>query len=124
MPINSRNKGATFERKVANILAEGLGSEVSRNLEQWRDGGHDLNGVTGFSIECKHCKDDSSNKWWEQAIKQAEVSGLRPLLIYRLNRKPIVWRFSAKDVLGFGSVEEFIEVRQEVALELIARLGK
>ena len=49
---NSRTKGATFEREVVNIIKEVLGEQVKRNLDQWRDGGHDI-ALGPYMIECK-----------------------------------------------------------------------
>lgn len=85
-----RSKGARGERELANLLAEHLGTEISRNLLQTRQGGHDLDGLP-FALEVKRHEQLSLNAWWEQATAQAESAGLPPALAYRQSRKP--WRF-------------------------------
>ena len=58
MPINSRNKGAQFERDVARILNEffqenGIDYETKRNLDQYQQKDQcDLN-IPFHSLECK-----------------------------------------------------------------------
>ena len=42
MSKSQRTKGAAFEREVVNIIKEALGEQVKRNLDQWRDGGHEI----------------------------------------------------------------------------------
>ena len=55
MPINSRNKGATFERQIANALMQDLNlrNPVKRILEQTRT--KELPDLTlgNWCIECK-----------------------------------------------------------------------
>lgn len=95
-----RSKGATAERELAKLLAEQLGSDITRNLEQTRSGGHDLTGVGAFALEVKRQEKLNINAWWEQAREQAERSGMKPALAYRQSRKP--WRFIVRlgDVSG------------------------
>lgn len=85
-----RSKGARGERELANLLAEHLGTEISRNLLQTRQGGHDLDGLP-FALEVKRHEQLNLNAWWTQATRQAESAGLPPALAYRQSRKP--WRF-------------------------------
>ncbi len=85
-----RSKGARAERELANLLAEELGTEISRNLLQARQGGHDLDGLP-FALEVKRHEHLNINAWWCQATRQAESAGLPPALAYRQSRKP--WRF-------------------------------
>jgi Holliday junction resolvase len=40
--MNSRAKGASAERELARVIHEHLGVRMVRNLEQYRQGGHDL----------------------------------------------------------------------------------
>ena len=51
--VNSRDKGATFEREVCSLIREHLGVEAKRNLMQTAEGGFDVLGVPGWAIECK-----------------------------------------------------------------------
>jgi Holliday junction resolvase len=90
MPINSRNKGASAEREVAQILRDELGIETKRNLEQWRSGGSDILGVPGFAIEVKRAAKPLIAQWWAQTVSQAELVKELPCLWYRLDRRS--WR--------------------------------
>jgi Holliday junction resolvase len=85
-----RNKGAAGERELAKLLSDQLGAEVSRNLLQTREGGHDLDGLP-FALEVKRQEGLKINTWWKQAVTQSQTSGLAPALAYRQSRRP--WRF-------------------------------
>ena len=87
MPINSRTKGKSGEREIVNLLkAEGF--DVSRNLDQTRDGGFDIVGLDGIALEVKRAKKPLISKWWSQA--KAQAVGKYPVLAYRLDNQK--WR--------------------------------
>ena len=103
MPINSRAKGAAGEREFAKTLHDELGVTLARNLEQTRDGGHDLVIVDAahplaprlnrYAFEVKRyaiTKPALIHQWWQQAVEQAERADKLPALAYRGNREP--WR--------------------------------
>lgn len=90
MSINSRAKGAAGEREFCRVLGDLLGDALveplKRNLEQTRNGGHDILGLEGFALEIKRykrVKDGDIKKFWEQACEQAERAGGYPALAYR-----------------------------------------
>ena len=62
MPINSRNKGASYERKVVGILNDfflqnNFDVTCKRNLDQYQTKNlSDIN-IPFHSIECKHYKE-------------------------------------------------------------------
>ena len=97
MPINSRTKGAAFERlivrKINECLAkEGLEDRVSRNFDQsWKAGLADIY-FRNFAIECKRYGKSNTNmykqEWWEQVLKSAGQDFI-PILIYKFDRKAI-----------------------------------
>lgn len=64
----SRNKGAAFEREIVNRLKP-IFPNVSRNLEQTRDGGHDI-AMPGMLLECKVGKQPNIRA----AMKQCKVA--------------------------------------------------
>jgi hypothetical protein len=81
MGAMSRRKGATFEREVANLIRDQLGFDCKRNLEQYQQGGDDLSGVPGWSIECKRYAAIVQNDlrtFWLQCEAQAAARGMRP----------------------------------------------
>lgn len=90
MSINSRAKGAAGEREFCKVLTEYLGDVLTeplkRNLEQTRNGGHDILGIEGFALEIKRykrVKDGDIKQFWEQAVEQARRAGGLPALAYR-----------------------------------------
>ena len=87
MPINSRNKGAAGEREVAKIIDDLLGIKVQRNLDQWRQGGYDLEGLGGWAIEVKRAKKPLLESWWAQTEEQAKLANRKPVLWYRLDNQ-------------------------------------
>lgn len=104
MTINSRQKGAGAERELARLVQDWSGVRLVRNLEQTRDGGHDLivhpdeagsvaDAFRKLAIECKRYQavtDGRLAKWWAQAVTQANEAALSPVLAYRADRSP--WR--------------------------------
>ena len=103
---NSRNKGASFEREVANYLKLHLSlQDVKRDIEQYRTADRgDLLGVDGWTIECKRYKrPESSNgffrkEWWEQVVKAADAAKNKPVLIFKFDHQPIRCALYLKDI--------------------------
>ncbi len=88
----SRNKGKAGERELAALLTSITGQTIKRRVRQ-HDGDDDLMGLEGWSIECKRyatAKPAQIAGWWAQAVNQASVSQLTPVLFYRANSRP--WR--------------------------------
>ena len=97
MAVNGRNKGAAFERQIANEIKAVTGKECKRLIEQYRQGNlpGDLEGeaVTGYAIECKrYAKVQPAllAKWRAQALRQGLDSGKTPVLVYKADRQQIV----------------------------------
>lgn len=90
MSAMQRRKGAAAEREVLKLLGAELGQELTRNLEQTREGGADCLAVWGWAIEIKRQESLSRPAWWRQAVRQAQQVGAEPMLLYRRNREP--WR--------------------------------
>lgn len=95
--INSRNKGATAERDVANLIQpvvdkvyQAKGWEpprVERNLEQVRRGGGDLVNILKHLIEVKNQSTLNIKSWWGQAKRQADGTDMEPVLVYKIPRR-------------------------------------
>tara|TARA_A100001388_G_C28604626_1_gene419855 strand:- start:64 stop:471 length:408 start_codon:yes stop_codon:yes gene_type:complete len=89
---NSRNKGASFEREIANILNDSLGLKkpLKRILEQTREK-HLPDLILGkWCIECKRYGQGAEplESWWDQVIKSTPEDSY-PALIYKFNHRPI-----------------------------------
>lgn len=101
MPINSRRKGKAGELEFAEALHAELGVTLARNLEQSRNGGHDLviadtthplaGSLGRFAIECKRyaaIKPALLSQWWRQTAQQAQYADKLPCLAFRADRQP------------------------------------
>jgi hypothetical protein len=98
-PINSRTKGAGAEREFCRLIHAHLGVVLARNLEQSRNGGHDLiapgddpisTAINRYAIECKRYRTITPGlleRFWKQAEAQSEKAGKIPVLAYRADRQ-------------------------------------
>ena len=92
--VNSRTKGAQFEREVVNVFRDWLGDEATqglrRNLTQYQVADEGDLKLGPFLIECKrYAKGDIHQQWWWEQILKAAGEKYIPLLIYRFDRRPI-----------------------------------
>jgi hypothetical protein len=108
--VNSRNKGASFERELSKILFEELGLSFKRDIEQYRESDHgDLICVDmpdfPFSIEAKRYRAGYGIQpaWWSQCCNAAKATGKLPLLVYKYDRLPIRWRFPVAAIVGMDN---------------------
>ena len=92
---NSRNKGAAFEREIANSLNEELNLTVplKRILEQTREKFLPDLILGNWYLECKRYGQGNEpvEKWWSQVLDAAKDRGI-PALIYKFNNRPIIVR--------------------------------
>jgi hypothetical protein len=92
--INSRNKGASFEREVAKLINTFFDEinydyKVKRNLEQYQEKDlGDLN-IPNHTIECKRYASGNWYKedWWAQVCESC--GDTIPVLIWKYNHQPI-----------------------------------
>ena len=89
---NSRNKGASFEREVANLLTNDLGlkKNIRRILEQTREK-HLPDLMSGrWYLECKRYGSGAEplEAWWQQVLDATKEKGI-PALVYKFDRRPI-----------------------------------
>ena len=93
MSAFSRNKGARGERLAAAVLKNVTGVSTERAARNGVVGSTDVIGLPGFAIEVKFgYATQQPNLWWQQAIKNTK-QGEHPLLMYKPQRKPWVFRF-------------------------------
>ena len=92
--INSRNKGASFEREIANLINRyfdeiGYDYKVKRNLEQYQEKDlGDLN-IPNQTLECKRYASGNwyKEEWWKQVCDSC--GDTIPVLIWKYNHQPI-----------------------------------
>jgi Holliday junction resolvase len=89
---NSRNKGAAFEREIANYLNDELNLTLplKRILEQTREKFLPDLILGNWYLECKRYGQGNEpvEKWWLQVLDAAKDRGI-PALIYKFNNRPI-----------------------------------
>tara|TARA_R110002167_G_scaffold74157_1_gene207675 strand:+ start:673 stop:1098 length:426 start_codon:yes stop_codon:yes gene_type:complete len=133
--VNSRNKGATFEREICNLFNLELGAVFNfrRDLEQYRSASHgdvscdDPNWP--FVVELKRYASGphgGQTAWWNQAKTAAVAVNKAPILIYKYDRQHAVCMMELKTIAAsFGvtspsitkyytSVAGFIYLAREV----------
>ena len=102
MTINSRNKGAAFERQIANALIEDLNlkNPVKRILEQTRTKELPDLMLGTWCIECKAYGAGAEPRpdWWDQVLASSSGQGLKPALVYKFNNRPIKVRVLANSI--------------------------
>ncbi len=123
----SRRRGQAGEREAARVIEECTGWRVTRRCRQ-HAGDSDLEGIPGWSIECKHAATLAVPAWWRQTCEQAARANALPLLVFRVPRRGwrFIWPVSA--LLGVPgtwndltmTVESSVEAWASVARELAA----
>ena len=88
---DSRNKGASFERKICKLIKDNLNIDAKRNLDQYQAKGQSDIIIPRWSIECKAYQKGTTFKpsWWVQTKESAATLKLTPVLIYKFNNCPI-----------------------------------
>jgi hypothetical protein len=109
--INSRTKGAAFERDIAkrlNIFFEenGIDFKAKRNLEQYQEKDLGDLDIPNHIIECKRYASGNwyKDEWWLQVCDSCGEDNI-PVLIWKYNHQPIrvcvpLWSILHKDLVA------------------------
>lgn len=113
---NSRNKGASFEREVANLLTSSLNLEnnIKRILEQTREKYLPDLILGRWYIECKRYGSGAEplEAWWQQVLEASEGRGI-PALVYKFNRRPI------KVKIPLGAINPKLDINSPYTADLL-----
>ena len=93
-----RNKGAQFEREVADSVSDWLGIDCKRKLGAARDGGDDIQ-VGPFRIECKRHETTKVWEWYEQARSNSKAGEEIPVVVFRRSRSEAMALVSFADFM-------------------------
>ncbi len=91
MAVNSRAKGARFERSLASRLRE-HGYEARRTAQYCGNTGDasDVIGLPGIHIEAKHVEAMRLYEWMAQAKRDSEGTGKLPAVFHKKNNAEIL----------------------------------
>lgn len=98
--MNSKDKGARFERQLANILKE-RGYDARRGQQySGANGDADVVGLDGIHIEAKAVERTNVNEWYAQSCRDAR-EGEVPIVVHKKNYGPIMVTLALDDFLDF-----------------------
>lgn len=91
MAVNSKQKGARFERQLASKLRE-YGYEARRTSQYCGNTGDasDVIGLSGIHIEAKHQERMQLYDWMSQAKRDSAGTGKLPVVFHRKNNASIL----------------------------------
>ena len=91
MPINSKQKGARFERQVAGMFKD-FGYPAFRTAQYEGKTGDcaDVEGVPYIHLECKHQQKMHLYDWIAQAVRDSQKRGNKPVVIHKQNHKEVL----------------------------------
>lgn len=100
MPINSKQKGARFERELAKALKE-YGYDTRRTAQYCGKTGDaaDVVGLEGIHIEAKRCEKMQLYAWMSQAVRDSAGSENLPAVFHKKNRADILVTMRMKDFI-------------------------
>lgn len=89
--INSKQKGARFERSLASMLKD-YGYEARRTAQYCGNTGDasDVVGLPGIHIEAKHQERMQLYDWMDQAKRDSEGSGNFPTVFHKKNNAEVL----------------------------------
>lgn len=92
MAVNSKQKGARFERQLAGIFKEYGYSDARRTAQYCGNTGDasDVVGLDGIHIEAKHQERMNLYEWMDQAKRDSETTGNIPVVFHKKNRAEIL----------------------------------
>ena len=105
-PINSKRKGANFERKLASIFRD-YGYDARRTAQYCGNTGDasDVVGLPGLHIEAKHCEQMRLYDWVSQAKRDSAGTGKLPAVFHKKNHAEILVTMTLDD--WFNLYREF-----------------
>lgn len=92
MSVNSKDKGARFERKLAAVFRE-FGFTDSRRTAQYcgnTGDASDVVGLPGIHVEAKHQEKMKLYDWMEQAKRDSKGSENLPTVFHKRNNHEIL----------------------------------
>lgn len=101
MAVNSKQKGARFERALASRFRE-YGYEARRTAQYCGNSGEaaDVIGLPGLHIEAKHQERMQLYDWMAQAKRDAAGTGRLPAVFHKKNNAEILVTMELDDFMN------------------------
>lgn len=119
MAVNSKQKGARFERTLASIFRDYGYTDARRTAQYCGNTGQaaDVVGLPGIWIEAKHCEQMRLYEWVDQAKRDAEASGelKLPVVFHKKNNH---------EILASMPLYVFVELYREYESSIELKEGK
>lgn len=117
MAVNSKQKGARFEREVANAFKDAGFTEARRSAQYCGNTGEaaDVMGVPELWIECKHYKDKEWDDEWYAQAKRDRPLGQVPIVIHKTDRRKTKVRL---DALSAAMIISYFDNKSDVLVEI------
>ena len=101
MAVNSKQKGARFERKLASIFRDYGYSDARRSAQYCGNSGEaaDIVNLPGIHVEAKHAEAMRLYEWIAQAKRDAEAGGKGnlPAVFHKKNNAEILVTMTLED---------------------------
>lgn len=100
MAVNSKQKGARFERQLASRF-RGYGYDARRTAQYCGNTGDasDVIGLPGIHIEAKHQERMSLYDWMAQAKRDSDGTGRLPAVFHKKNNAEILVTMELDDFM-------------------------
>lgn len=101
MAVNSKQKGARFERQLASRFRE-YGYNARRTAQYCGNTGDasDVVGLPGLHIEAKHQERMNLYEWVSQAKRDSEGTGRLPAVFHKKNNAEILVTMTLDDFMN------------------------
>jgi len=117
MAVNSKQKGARFERELASKFRD-YGYEDSRRTAQYcgnTGDASDVVGLPGIHVEAKHQERMSLYDWMDQAKRDSKGTGNLPVVFHRKNHA---------EILVTMQFDTFMELYKEYEISKALEVGE
>lgn len=92
MSVNSKQKGARFERQLASMFRDYGFTDARRTAQYCGNTGEasDVVGLPGIHVEAKHQERMNLYDWMEQAERDSEGTGDKPVVFHKKNNAEVL----------------------------------
>lgn len=118
MALNSKAKGARFERQLAGIFRE-YGYKARRTAQYCGNTGEasDVVGLPGLHVEAKHQEAMRLYDWVDQAKRDSRGTGKLPAVFHKKNNAEILVTMPLDSFMTIYREYELERMRQEIACD-------